>query len=246
MCPLRNELNEQMTTRDIFQRRREQVFLVLAGIFITNAIVAELIGGKLFQWGPFTMSLGVLPWPIVFLATDLVNEYFGKQGVRKLTLLTVALIIYAFVVLFIGIAIPAAGFSPVSDEAFQTVFGQSLWIIFGSITAFLVSQFVDVFVFWLVRSKTKGRLLWLRATGSTAVSQLIDTFIVAGIAFYLPGRLTLSEYLMTSSSNYSYKLGIAIALTPFIYLGHSLIDQYLGPHEAEELIETAAEKSLKD
>lgn len=224
--------------------RRELVFLILAGIFVTNAIIAEIIGGKLFQWGPFTMSLGVLPWPVVFLATDLVNEYFGKQGVKKLTLLTVALVIYAFIILFLGIAIPAASFSPVGDDAFQTVFGQSLWIIVGSLVAFLVSQFVDVFVFWLVRAQTKGKLLWLRATGSTAVSQLIDTFVVAGIAFYLPGRLSLSEYIITSSSNYSYKLGIAIALTPLIYLGHNIIDKFLGEQEAESLINKAAEKSL--
>lgn len=225
--------------------RRELVFLVLAGIFVTNAIIAELIGGKLFQWGPFTMSLGVLPWPIVFLATDLVNEYFGKEGVKRLTLLTIVLIIYAFVILFLGIIIPAADFSPVGDEAFKAVFGQSMWIIVGSLIAFLVSQFVDVFVFWLVRSKTEGRFLWLRATGSTAVSQLIDTFVILGIAFYLPGRLSLDEYVLTSFSNYSYKLGIAVALTPFIYLGHNLIDKFLGHGEAEALIEKAADKSLE-
>ncbi|NCN40677.1 queuosine precursor transporter [bacterium] len=225
-------------------KRRELVFLILAGIFVTNAIVAELIGGKLFTWGPFTMSLGVLPWPVVFLATDLVNEYFGKNGVRRLTFLTVALIIYAFAVLFIGIVIPAAGFSPVDDEAFQKVFGQSLWIIFGSLVAFLVSQFVDVFVFWAVRAKTEGKYLWLRATGSTAVSQLIDTFVILGIAFYLPGKLSLNEYMITSASNYSYKLAIAVALTPLIYLGHNVIDRFLGERQAEDLIEEAAEKSL--
>lgn len=233
-----------MNTSQNFQRRREMVFLVLAGIFVTNAVIAELIGGKLFQWGPFTMSLGVLPWPIVFLATDLVNEYFGKSGVRKLTLLTAALIVYAFVILFAGIQIPAASFSPVNDQAFRAVFGQSLWIIVGSLLAFMTSQLVDVVVFWMVRSKTQGRWLWLRATGSTAVSQLIDTFVILGVAFYLPGKLQLSEYLVTSLSNYSYKLAIAIALTPLIYLGHNIIDQFLGHKEAEQLIKEAAQKSL--
>lgn len=226
------------------QNRRELVFLVLAGIFVTNAVIAELIGGKLFQWGPFTMSIGVLPWPIVFLATDLINEYFGKEGVRKLTFLTVALIIYSFIILFLGIMIPAADFSPVQDDAFKIVFGQSLWIIGGSLVAFLVSQLVDVFVFWLVRSRTKGRLLWLRATGSTAASQLIDTFVILGIAFYLPGKISLDEYLSFSFSNYTYKLGIAITLTPLIYLGHNFIDRFLGKDEADALIKEAAKKSL--
>ena len=241
-----NSLNGFMTSTSVLPRaqshKRELVFLVLAGFFVTNAIIAELIGGKLFAFGPFTMSLGILPWPIVFLATDLVNEYFGKQGVKKLTLMTVGLIIYSFVILFLGIQIPAVGFSPVGDEAFQIVFGQSLWIIVGSLIAFLISQFVDVFVFWMVRMQTNGKLLWLRATGSTAISQLIDTFIVLGIAFYLPGKLKLNEFIVTAFSNYSYKLVIAIALTPLIYLGHGLIDRYLGRDEAEALIKEASGK----
>lgn len=224
--------------------RRDLIFMVLAGMFVTNAVLGELIGGKLFQWGPFTMSLGVLPWPIVFIATDLVNEYFGKPGVKKLTFMTLGLIVYAFVVLFVGIQVPAASFSPVQDEPFRLVFGQSLWIIAASLIAFVTSQFVDVFVFWLVRAKTEGKLLWLRATGSTAVSQLIDTFVILGIAFYLPGKLSSSEYIQTSLSNYTYKLAIAIAMTPLIYLGHEVIDRFLGHKQAEELIEEAASKSL--
>lgn len=224
--------------------RRDLIFMILAGMFVTNAVIGELIGGKLFQMGPFTVSLGVLPWPIVFLSTDLVNEFFGKAGVKKLTFMTLGLIIYAFVILFIGIEVPAASFSPVQDEPFRLVFGQSLWIIGASLVAFLTSQFVDVFVFWLLRAKTNGKLLWLRATGSTAVSQLIDTFVILGIAFYLPGKLTTSEYIQTSLSNYSYKLGIAIALTPLIYLGHGMIERFLGHNEAEKLIAEAAAKSL--
>jgi len=225
-------------------KRKELVFLILAGIFVANAVIAELIGGKLFTWGPFTMSIGELPWPVVFLTTDLVNEFFGKDGVKRLTLMTVALIVYTFVILYAGMMIPAASFSPVQDDVFQKVFGQSLWIIFGSLVAFIASQFVDVFVFWLVRARTEGRLLWLRSTGSTVVSQLIDTFVILGIAFYLPGKLTLDEYIHTSLSNYVYKLGIAIALTPLIYLGHNLIENFLGHQEAEALMEEAVEKSL--
>ena len=160
-------------------QKRELIYLALSGIFITNALLAEIIGGKLFQMGPYTtfwgsfaptFSLGVLPWPIVFLTTDLINEYFGKRGVRTLTYFTAILVLYAFVVLFLGMEIPAAPFSPVNDASYNNVFGQSLWIIFGSICAFLLSQLVDVFVFWVLRAKTEGRMLWLRATGSTAVS----------------------------------------------------------------------------
>ena len=127
--------------------KREILFTILAGIFITNAVAGELIGGKLIQLGPFTMSIGIIPWPVVFLTTDLINEYYGKKGVRRLTLLTSLLIIYTFILLFVGMNIPASGISPVKDEQFHGVFGQSMWIIVGSVTAFLASQLIDVVVF---------------------------------------------------------------------------------------------------
>ena len=225
------------------QARRDVVFLVLAGVFVTNAVLGELTGGKLFAFGPFTMSIGVIPWPVVFLTTDLINEYFGRDGVRKLTFVTIALIVYAFVVLFVAIQVPAASFSPVTDEQFRAVFGQSLWIIVGSVTAFAISQLIDVVVFWFVRHKTGEKLLWLRATGSTAISQLIDSFVIIGIAFWLPGKVKTDEFLIVAATNYSYKFLIAVSLTPFIYMGHAVIDRFLGTQESRQLIERAARQS---
>lgn len=212
----------------MFTSKRDYVFVILAGIFITNAVVAELIGGKLIQIGPFVMSMGILPWPIVFLTTDLINEHFGEKGVRKLSFLTAALIFYAFIILLLGISIPAAkGISPVSDEQFSAVFGQSMWIIFGSIIAFLVSQLIDVSVFWYFKNKTGGKKIWLRTTGSTVISQLFDSFIVLGIAFWLPGKIDFETFISSALIGYTFKLCIAVVLTPLIYLGHGLIDNYL-------------------
>jgi uncharacterized integral membrane protein (TIGR00697 family) len=227
------------------QARRNLIFLVLAGVFVTNAILGEVTGGKLFTIGPFTASIGVIPWPVVFLTTDLINEYFGREGVKRLTFITIALIVYAFVVLFAAIHVPAASFSPVSDEQFAAVFGQSLWIIVGSVTAFAISQLVDVIVFWIVRHRTGGKLLWLRATGSTAISQLIDSFVIIAIAFWLPGKVKTGEFLTVAASNYSYKFLIAVVLTPFVYMGHSLIDRFLGHEEAHRLTEQSARVSEK-
>lgn len=224
--------------------KRDIVFLTLAGFFITNAIVAELIGGKLFQVGPFVQSIGIMLWPVVFLTTDLVNEYYGPKGVRKLTFLTVSLIGYTFILLALAMMVTATPFSPVSGEAFQKVFGQSLWIIGGSITAFLVSQLVDVSVFWALRNKTGSKMIWLRATGSTVISQLIDTFIVQGIAFVIPGVWTINEYLKNASAGYVFKLGVAIAITPLIYLLHWLIDRYIGEEESHDIIKHTAEEAL--
>jgi len=230
----------------MFNTKRDIVFTILAGIFITNAVVAELIGGKIIQLGPFIMSIGIIPWPVVFLTTDLINEYYGKNGVKKLTFITASLIAYAFIVLFFSINIPAAkGISAVTDEQFQAVFGQSMWIIFASIIAFLVSQFVDVFIFWLLRNRTGGKMIWLRSTGSTVVSQLIDTFIVLGIAFWLTGKMSTDEYINAALTGYTFKLIIAILLTPLIYLGHYLVNNYLGKELSDQLIEQAAKNSLK-
>lgn len=219
--------------------RKELVYLVLGGIFVTNALLGEILGGKLIQMGPYVMSMGVLPWPVVFLTTDLINEYFGKTGVRKLTMLTVGLILYAFAIIFAAMKIPAAAISPVDDGSFSTVLGQSLWIIAGSVTAFLASQLIDVLVFWMFRDRTGGRHLWLRATGSTAVSQLIDTFIVLGIAFWLPGKIATADFLGLAFTNYTYKFLIAVCITPLLYLAHGVIDRFLGREEATHLIEEA-------
>ncbi|MFV5691664.1 queuosine precursor transporter [Flavobacterium sp. LT1R49] len=212
----------------MFKTKKELVFVILAGIFITNAVVAELIGGKLIQVGPFVMSIGILPWPIVFLTTDLINEYFGEKGVKKLSYITACLIAYAFIILLLAILVPAAkGISPVNDDQFYAVFGQSMWIIAGSIIAFLVSQLIDVSVFWFFKNRTGERKIWLRTTGSTVVSQLFDSFIVLGIAFWLPGKINFDTFLSSAIIGYTFKLGIAVLLTPLIYLGHHLIKKYL-------------------
>lgn len=219
----------------MFKTRKEIVFVVLSGIFITNAVVAELIGGKLIQIGPFVMSIGILPWPVVFLTTDLINEYFGEKGVKKLSFITACLIAYAFLLLFMAIIIPAAkGISPVNDEQFQAVFGQSMWIIFGSLIAFMISQLIDVWIFWFFKRRTGEKKIWLRATGSTVISQLFDSFIVLGIAFWLPGKIDFKTYITSGLTGYVVKLTLAVVLTPLIYAGHHLIKNYLEDDNLEK------------
>ena len=212
----------------MFRTRKDFVFVILAGIFITNAVTAELIGGKLIQIGPFVMSIGILPWPIVFLTTDLINEYFGEKGVRKLSFITACLIAYSFIILLLAMSIPAAkGISPVNDDQFKAVFGQSMWIIVGSIIAFLISQLIDVYIFSYFKKKTGNNKIWLRATGSTVVSQLFDSFIVLGIAFWLPGKINTETFVSSALTGYTFKLGTAVLLTPIIYLGHYWIEKYI-------------------
>ncbi|WP_177761389.1 queuosine precursor transporter [Flavobacterium sp. I3-2] len=207
--------------------KKQIVYIILGGLFITNAIVAELIGGKLIEIGPFILSVGILPWPIVFVVTDLINEHFGKQGVKKLTFLTTGLIIYSFIILFLAMIIPASGVSAVTDNAFNQVFGQSMWIIVASVIAFVISQLLDVSLFHFFNRLTGGKHIWLRSTGSTVISQLFDSFIVSGIAFWLTGKVSTADYINMAATGYSFKLVLAIGLTPLIYLGHHLINKFL-------------------
>lgn len=211
----------------MFTRRKDTVYIILAGIFITNAIVAELTGGKLIDVFGVPMSIGILPWPIVFVTTDLINEYFGEKGVKRLSLITAGLIAYTFFVLYFAIQIPSTGISSVTSEQFKSVFGQSQLIIVGSIAAFLVSQLIDVTIFHFVKKRTGNKMIWLRSTGSTVISQFFDSFIVLGIAFYLPGIMDFKTYIISGLTGYSVKLVIAILMTPMIYLGHYVIQKYL-------------------
>ena len=211
----------------MFTRRKDTVYIILAGIFITNAIVAELTGGKLIDVFGVPMSIGILPWPIVFVTTDLINEYFGEKGVKRLSLITAGLIAYTFFVLYFAIKIPSTGISSVTSEQFKSVFGQSQLIIVGSIAAFLVSQLIDVTIFHLVKKRTGNKMIWLRSTGSTVISQFFDSFIVLGIAFYLPGIMDFKTYIISGLTGYSVKLVIAILMTPMIYLGHYVIQKYI-------------------
>lgn len=141
------------------------------------------------------------------------------------------MIIYVYILLSIAIQIPAVPFSPVNDSNFQTVFGQSQWIIIGSITAFILSQLVDVYTFWMIRKATGKYMIWLRATGSTIISQLIDTFVVQFIAFVIPGYWTLSDFMVNAMYGYAFKLIVAVALIPLIYLGHTLIEKIIPSNE---------------
>lgn len=250
------------------EQKRNRLFVILSGIFITNALLAEIIGVKIFSaestvgLNPaqldimgfvmdFNLTAGALIWPVVFITTDLINEYFGKPGVKRISYLTALLILYAFLVIFMAIGLPpAAWWAQLTDEhgnvynmdlAFNRILGQGLRIIAGSLTAFLVAQLVDVFVFQKLRRATGNRFLWLRATGSTLVSQLVDSFVVLFIAFY--GIFSTDQIIAIGITNYIYKFAVAILLTPVIYLGHYLIDQYLGKENAEKLSEDAAKQS---
>ena len=222
--------------------RREWTFIFLAGLMITNAVTAELISSKLIDipleinllgWhlGPFTTIVGVLPWPIVFLLTDLINEFYGEKAMRRLSWITAAMIAYCFLIILWALHIPVStaitGQGLATDETFNTSFGQAPWVIVGSIMAFLVSQLLDVTLFHWIKQKTGNQMIWLRSTGSTVVSQMFDTLIVLYIGFVIPGKLSGADFWAIAPVNYFLKLLIALCLTPLIYLGHWAMSQFL-------------------
>jgi uncharacterized integral membrane protein (TIGR00697 family) len=248
--------------------KKQNLFLVLCGIFLTNAIIAEILGAKIFSveaslgfeplnWNilgykmDLNMSAGVLNWPIVFIISDVINEYFGPKGVKKISYLTAALIAYSFIIIYISTGLSPAQFwldlnNSDSDgkylninEGFRIILQQGMGIIIGSLVAFLVGQVLDAYVFHKLRRVTNNRMLWLRATGSTVVSQLIDSFIVIFIAFYVFGNWDIKQTLAVGSINYFYKVVVAIGLTPLVYIAHTIIDSYLGREKSDELIQEA-------
>lgn len=248
-----------------------RLFTILSGFFLANAIMAEFVGIKIFalestlgiqplNWelfgrqGSLDFTAGVLLWPFVFVMTDVINEYFGRRGVRFISWLSAGLIGYAFAFAYAAIAIAPADWwvrsyaaqgIPDAQAAFAGIFGQGLWVIGGSLTAFMIGQLLDVAIYHRIRRVTGEGKVWLRATGSTLVSQFIDSYVVLYIAFVLgPQQWPLSQFLAVGTVNYVYKFGAAILLTPLIYLAHMVIDRYLGNAAAELKQAAGADQSV--
>ncbi len=251
-----------------FKTKESRLLLVLGSFFVANAILSEFIGVKIFSveetlgfkkfdinlFGvpnlSFNMSAGVLTWPIIFIMTDIINEYFGVKQVRFLSILTAVLIGFAFLVVWLALKLQPSDFwltQTIDGQnvnmklAFQAIFGQGMWIIVGSITAFLIGQMVDVLIFHRIKKFTGDKALWLRATGSTIVSQLIDSFVVIFIAFYLNPQYNWSWEMVAAIGlvGYTYKFIIALAMTPILYVVHGIIDRYLGRDLAHRMIKMA-------
>lgn len=250
-----------------FFKKENLLFVILAGFFVSNALIAEFIGVKVFSLESslgfeslsmdllgvenlgFNLTAGVLLWPVVFIMTDIVNDYYGLRGVRVLSILSSVLISYGFLMFYLGIGLEPAGFWPKShipldaspeqialieskvsdfDYAYGLVFGQGLWIIIGSLCAFLIGQLLDAYIFRAIKRFTGDKGIWLRATGSTLVSQFIDSYVVLFVAFYIGGNWTLPMVLAIGTVNYIFKFVVAIVLTPALYLIHGFIQAYLG------------------
>jgi uncharacterized PurR-regulated membrane protein YhhQ (DUF165 family) len=237
-----------------FATTKDKILYIFFGFFVANAVIAELISVKLFDFGQvvglpkdtYIMALGLLPWPIVFLATDALNEFYGEKVVRQLSIVTSCLLLYVFFIIYLVDHMQAWNhqdilqaellaknpnatqaelndvlkFPGINNTQFHTAYAQSGFLIFGSVIAFLIGQFADIAFFGVFKRWSKGKYIWLRATGSTVISQFIDTVFVIGIGFYLPGYVDGHQYWNMILTGYFIKLIFAISLTPLIYAVH--------------------------
>jgi uncharacterized integral membrane protein (TIGR00697 family) len=255
----------------IYQNKKKNLYFLLGSVVITNALMAEMIGTKIFSlektfgFAPaqiklfadflldFNLTAGVVLWPVVFVCSDIVNEYFGVKGVRKISFITAGLILYAFITISIAIYLEPSNswlqYNSVDnnnnkfniDFAFQKIFSQSNRIILGSLTAFVIAQILDAYIFFQLRKITGSKNIWLRATTSTLVSQLIDSFLVLIIAFY--PQWTFAEVISIGIINYIYKFLIAIVMIPLLYIIHAVIEKYLGREFSQRMVQEAGHQS---
>ena len=250
----------------------QKLFILLTSIFLTNALLANIIGVKIFSLEEtlglpptqihlfdgfildFNLTAGVILWPVVFITTDLINEYFGVYGVQRISYLAAGCIAFTFAAIAVVIFLPPAQFwlelnaqDPQGNTfdiryAFSKIFSQGLGIIVGSLAAFIIGQLLDAMIFRQFRRITGEKKVWLRATGSTLFSQFIDSFVVLFLAFYFlasdESKWSLAQVSSVGIINYIYKFVVAIILTPLIYLAHYSIDRYFGD-DAQSIKEKA-------
>jgi len=219
---------------------RMRLYVALCGFFIASWLIGDLTGGHYFDLFGEALSVGMLPFPLTFVLTDVIHEFYGPRGARLVTWVAAGLALYVFLLLQIMIALPASTTVVVVPEAaFHSAFGMSTRLLGASLTAFLIGQFLDVRVFHFIRERTGSKHVWLRANGSTAISQLVDTFVIN--VTFLIGSQPMHEILGIVFRSYLWKIAAAIALTPLLYLLHAVVARALEREPYEPLATTTEE-----
>jgi queuosine precursor transporter len=229
------------------------LYVWLAAFFVACLLVADIVGIKLFRiplgftvdvpWiGPISAiehTCGMLTFPATFLLTDLLNEYYGKRGARRVMWIAASTAMFVFAVINLAQAMPYLDAPYNIDRVhFEQVFGSAKVMYVASVGAFIVGSLCDIALFGIIKRLTGGKMIWLRATGSTVVSQMVDSFVVTWLAFSVgrtlfaspggPAAMTFEEVLRTAATGYLLKFVIAIAITPLIYAGHGIMRKWFG------------------
>ena len=215
-----------MTLKDKLLAQR--IYMLLGALFITSLVVSNLIFQKFFYWHPFNIeifganlfeiSVGILPYPITFLITDLISEIYGKKNANQVVITGIFASIFSLLIILIADSVPAIANSPVDDVLFTKVFGQSAIAVFASMTAYLFAQFIDIQIYHFWKRLTKGKHLWLRNNFSTWFSQFIDTFSILMLLCFFE-VLPWESFSGLLISGFLFKVLVAAIDTPFLYIG---------------------------
>ena len=200
---------------------KSRLYLILAGIFIASLVSSNLIFQKFFTWTPFGLytfeiSVGILPYPITFLVTDLLSELYGKKKANQVVIAGLVASVFVMGIILLANALPQKDGSPVDSETFNRVFGLYGPAVFASMVAYLTAQFIDIRMFHFWKRLTKGKHLWLRNNASTIISQLVDT---ASVLFLLclVGVFSWHEFFPLFKMGFIFKVLVALFDTPVIY-----------------------------
>jgi queuosine precursor transporter len=211
--------------------RKQVLYLWLGGLFVTALVVADLIGGRFFRVGSIDLSSGMLLFPLTFVLTDVINEFYGAKGARRITFLGLGTATFTFLVVSLVMALPPSkvGTDPTTVAK---VLGTSQRLFIASLSAYFLGQLSDIAIFGVLRRVTGHRMIWLRATGSTLVSQALDTMVVTfGL---LVGTQPIEAIFRIVLNQYLLKVVIAVGLTPIIYAAHALIIRGLKVNESPQ------------
>ena len=239
---------------DLNKLWQDRIYLLLAGIFIASLISSNLIFQKFFFWTPFAflaspdsgswvswlseytfeLSVGILPYPITFLVTDIISEIYGREKANRVVMVGFISSIFIMGVVVVGDMVSATQWSPVEDPVFHRVFGLFGPAVFASMTAYVTAQFIDIRIFHFWKRKTNNRHLWLRNNGSTIFSQLIDTLSVLFLLCSF-GVIDWIRFYPLLLNGFLFKVFVALIDTPFFYLFSHLLRKYFGLKLGEEL-----------
>lgn len=212
--------------------RKQRFYVWLTALFVAALITGDFVGGKFWVVYGHTFSAGIIPFPLTFVLTDLVNEFYGSAGARRLTFVGLGAAIFVWAIITLSLNLPTSPESPIPDAVFQGAFGTSARLYVASLTAYVIGQMLDITVFYILRQVTGHRFLWLRATGSTVLSQIIDSVTVSFV--FLVGSKPLAFIMSNAFHNYVGKLVMAVLLTPVIYLAHGMLRRHFHLSETVE------------
>ncbi|WP_460219974.1 queuosine precursor transporter [Psychroserpens sp. MEBiC05023] len=222
----------------------QKIYLFLAALFITSLVVSNLIFQKFFYWYPFDVeifgtklfeiSVGLLPYPLTFLITDLISEIYGKKRANQVVVAGIFASIFSLLIILISSHVPATTWSYVNDETFTQVFGNSSIAVFASMITYLFAQFVDIQIYHFWKRLTKGKHLWLRNNFSTWFSQFVDTFTILMLLCSF-GIIPWVNFKGLLISGFIFKVIVAALDTPFLYLGVFLFRRRFNLEVNEEI-----------